>query len=159
MITFSSSVYIARSPEEIFDVLANLQRVQQAEASPVLALEMTTSDAPRLGSRYREVVQILPFYTGEFLSEITAFEPPRLLELAYTGPGMTGGDRYDLTETRGGTHLNHKKWLSCTGLLRIVEPFMSKPLFSRLEARLAAIKRGLEEGENYYKPESTRRKI
>jgi hypothetical protein len=145
MITFSSSITIARPPEAVFDFLANLQDIQQAGGSPVLILEMTTSGAPGLGSRYREVVQMLPFYKGEFISEITAFESPRLLELAYTGPGMKGGDRYDLTATGSGTNLNHKKWLSLPGILRVVEPFMRNPLFPRLEARLEAIKRYLEE--------------
>jgi uncharacterized protein YndB with AHSA1/START domain len=148
MITFSSSVNIARPPEAVFEFLTNVHRVQQAEGSPVLALDMTTSGAPRLGSRYREVVQMLPFYKGEFISEITAFEPPRLLELAYTGPGMIGGDRYDITATQEGANLHHKKWVSFTGLLRIIEPFMRKPFFSNLEARLVAIKRKLEEEDN-----------
>lgn len=148
MITFSSSVNIARPPEVVFEFLANVHRVQQAEGSPVLALDMTTSGAPRLGSRYREVVQMFPFYKGEFLSEITAFEPPWLLELAYTGPGMIGGDKYAITKARDGANLNHRKRVSFTGLFRIMEPFMRKSFFSRLEARLVAIKRKLEEEDN-----------
>lgn len=145
MITFSSSVNIARSPEAVFEFLANVHTIQQAGGSPVLALDMTTSGVPRLGSKYREVVQMLPFYKGVFLSEITAFEPARLLELTWTGPGMTGRDRYDITKIKDSASLNHTKWLTCTGLLKIMEPLMSKPLFLRLEARLAEIKRRLEE--------------
>ena len=68
MITFSSSINIARPPEAVFDFLANVHLVQQAEGSPVLALDMTTPGPPRLGSRYREVVQLLPFSKGEFIS-------------------------------------------------------------------------------------------
>ena len=146
MITFRSSVNIKRRPEAVFDMLANLDRVQQAEDSPVLALEYTTSGPPGLGSKYREVVRMLPFYNGEFLSEITAFEPPRLLEIAWTGPAMTGRDRYELTEIQDGTKLVHQKWVSCPGLLRMMEPFMRKALFARLEERLDAIKRLLEGG-------------
>jgi len=91
---------------------------------------------------------MLPFYNGEFLNEFTAFEPPRLLEVVWTGPGMAGRDRYELTEIQGGTKLVHQKWVSCPGLLRIMEPFMRRALFPRLEERLDAIKRGLEEGLN-----------
>ena len=64
MITFSSSINIARPPDAVFEFLANTQNVPQAEGLPVFALEMTTPGAPRLGSRYREVVQMLPFYKG-----------------------------------------------------------------------------------------------
>jgi hypothetical protein len=146
MIEFFSSITIARPPQVVFDFLANVQDVQQTEGSPVLALDLTTLGAPRLGSRYHEVVKMLLIYKGEFISEITAFYPPQLLELAYTGPGMIGDDRYDITATQGGTNLNQKKWVSFSGLLRIMEPFMRKPLFTRLEARLSGIKSKLEEG-------------
>ncbi len=146
MIVFCSSINIGRRPEEIFHVLANVHRVRQAENSPVLALEMTTSGPPGLGSKFREVVRMLPFYDGEFLSEVTAFEPPVLLEEVWTGPGMSGRDRYELTEIQDGTKLVHQKWVSCLGLLRIMEPFVRRALFQRLEWRLDEIKRILEEG-------------
>jgi hypothetical protein len=151
MIAFCSSVDIGRQPEVVFDFFANLHLVPQAENSPVLALEMTTPGPPGLGSRYREVVRMLPFFDGEFLSEVTAFEPPRVLEETWTGPAMTGRDRYELAEIPDGTKLVHQKRVSCPGLLRVMEPFMRKPLFTRLEERLKAVKRGLEEG--LYLPE------
>ena len=146
MIVFRSSVNIKRQPEAVYYLLANVHRVQQPEGSSVLALEMATPGPPGLGSRYREVVRMLPFYNGELLSEITAFEPPQLLEMVWTGPAMTGRDRYELTETEDGTELVHQKWTSCRGLLRIMEPFMRKALLPRLESRLREIKCGLEEG-------------
>ncbi len=146
MIVFRSSVNIRRRPEAVFHLLANVHRVQQDESSPVLALEMTTPGPPGLGSRYREVVRMLPFYNGEILSEITAFEPPLLLEMVWTGPAMTGRDRYELTGIQDGTKLVHQKWTSCRGLLRIMEPLMRKALLPRLESRLGEIKRELEEG-------------
>jgi uncharacterized protein YndB with AHSA1/START domain len=154
MIVFRSSANIRRSPEAVFHFLANVDRVQQAGGSPVLALDRTTSEPPGLGSRYREVVRMLPFYKGEFVSEITAFEPPRLLEMAWTGPAMAGRDRYELAETQDGTALLHQKWTSPRGLLRMMEPFMRRALLPRLEERLGAIKRALEEGLGPI-PEST----
>ncbi len=147
MIEFSSSITIAKPPEEVFNFLANIDRVEQAQDSPVLALDATTPGPPAPGSKYREVVRILPFYHGEFISVITSFEPSRLLEMNFTGPAMTGRDRYELTETLGGTELVHKKWVSFPGLLRIMEPLMRRPLFPRLQARLEAIKQHLEEGK------------
>jgi hypothetical protein len=97
---------------------------------------------------------MLPFYKGEFVSEITAFEPPRLLENVWTGPGMTGRDRYELEEIQDGTKLLHQKWTSLRGMLRIMESIMRRALLPRLEERLAGIKRILEEGPGPV-PEST----
>ncbi len=145
MIAFSSSIRIRRSPETVFHFLSNLHNLQQAGGSPVLSIEKLTPAPPGQGFRYREVVQMFPFYKGEFITEITVFEPPRVLELAWTGPGMIGRDRYELTPVDDGTDLAHHKWLSSPGVLRIMEPFMRKPLFPRLQARLEEIKRGLEE--------------
>ena len=148
MIPWSSSVHIRQSPKAVFEYLANIQDVQQEEGSPVLALDLMTEGPPRLGSRYREVVQMLPFFKGEILSEITAFEPPRVLEMAWTGPGMKGTDRYELAATEGGTALKHTKNTVCLGALRLMEPFMRGALVPRLAERLLGIKRELEEGQN-----------
>ena len=147
MIAFRSSVNIKRRPVAVFDFLANLDRVQQAEDSPVVGIEYTTSGAPRLGSRYREVVRMLPFYKGEFITEITVFEPPLVLELTWTGPAMNGRDKYELAEIEDGTKLVHQKWTSARGVLRIMEPLMRRALLPRLTERLDGIKRLLEEDE------------
>ena len=145
MIEFSSSIRINRPPEVVFHFLSNLHDRQQAGGSPVLSMEKLTPVPPGPGFRYREVVQMFPFYKGEFITEITVFEPPRVLELAWTGPRMIGRDRYELTPVDDGTVLVHKKWLSCPGVFRIMEPFMRRPFFTRLQARLEEIKRGLEQ--------------
>jgi len=148
MIAWSSSVDIRRPPEAVFHFLANIQDVQQPKDSPVLALDLITEGPPRLGSRYREVVQMLPFFKGEIFSEITAFEPPRVLEMTWKGPGLRGTDRYELGASQEGTRLKHSKITSCPGVLRIMEPFMRGPLIPRLEERLVEIKHELEERPN-----------
>ncbi len=148
MIVWSSSIDIRKPPEVVFEFLANIQDVQQSDDSPVLALDLITEGPPRLGSRYREVVQMMPFVKGEILSEITAFEFPRVLEMTWTGPGMIGTDRYELDTHQNGTVLNHTKCTSFPGVLRVFEPIMRKPLIPRLEQRLADIKRILEGREN-----------
>jgi hypothetical protein len=154
MTPFRGSVVIRRPPEVIFEVMANLHRVPQAEGSPVLALDLATSGPVGPGSRFREVVRILPFYSWEFLSEITTYTPPRLLEETFTGPGMSGLIRYDLTEVDEGTELVQQEWLSLRGLLRVFDPMVRRALYSRLEARLDLIKRGLEEGTELAPAES-----
>jgi len=148
MIAWSSSIDVRRPPEVVFEFLANIQDVQQPDDSPVLALDLITEGPPRLGSKYREVVQMMPFVRGEILSEITAFESPRVFEMTWSGSGMSGTDRYELDAHQYGTTLNHTKCTSFPGILRVLEPIMRKHLIPRLEQRLVDIKRILEGREN-----------
>lgn len=144
MIAWSSSIDILRPPDVVFHYLANIQDVKQEVGSPVLALDLITPGPPGLGSRYREVVQMLPFFKGEILSEITAFETPRVLEMAWTAPGMKGSDKYELAAAHGGTTLKHTKNTVCLGALRLMEPLMRAALVPRLEDRLVGVKREIE---------------
>jgi hypothetical protein len=147
MIVWSSSIDIRRSPEVVFEFLANIQNVQQTDDSPVLSLDLITEGPPRLGSRYREVVRMMPFLKGEIISEISVFEFPRVLEMTWNGPGMSGTDRYTLDANQYGTTLKHTKHTSFLGLLRVMEPVMRIPLIPRLEQRLVEIKHTIEESE------------
>lgn len=144
MIQFSSSITIRRPAEPIFKFLANIHTLQQADGSPVLAIEKLTPQSPGLGFKYREVVQMFPFYKGVFVTEIVVFEPPWLLELAWTGPAMVGQDKYELAPVPNGTELRYTKRVSNPGLLRVMEPMMRRQLFPRLQERLEEIKRRLE---------------
>jgi hypothetical protein len=148
MIVWSSSIDIRKPPEDVFEFLANIQDVQQSEDSPVLALDLITEGPPRLGSMYREVVQMMPFVKGEILSEITAFDVPRVLELTWSGAGMSGTDRYEMETNQYGTTLTHTKHTSFPGFLQVMEPIMRKALIPRLEERLVGIKRILDGYEN-----------
>ena len=67
MIVFSSSITIFRPPEAVFQFLSNLHNLQQAGGSPVLSMERLTPEPPGPGFKYREVVQIFPFYKGVFI--------------------------------------------------------------------------------------------
>jgi len=146
MIVWSSSIDICRPPEAVFEFLNNIQVVQQSDNSPVLALDLITKSplAWALGTR----IQMMPFIKGEIISEITAFDPPRELEMVWTGPGMTQSDIYELATIQDSTTLNHKKCVSFPGVLRVMEPFMRIPLIPRLEERLVDIKHHLEVDDN-----------
>lgn len=148
MIYWSSSIDIRKPPAVVFKFLANIQDVQQSDDSPVLALDLITEGPARLGSRYREVVRMMPFFKGEIISEITAFDFPHVLEMAWSGPGMSGTDKYELASNQYGSTLKHTKCTSFPGILRVMEPVMRIPLIPRLEQRLVDIKRILEGVEN-----------
>jgi len=44
----------------------------------------------KVGTRYREVVQMMPFVKRDILSEVTRFEPFSVLEEKWRGGGMEG---------------------------------------------------------------------
>jgi hypothetical protein len=87
---FDLSITIHRSPQDVFLFLRDKDKYPQEPGSPVLVLEQTTPGPAGLGTRYHEVVQMLPFIRGEILSVITRFEPGHRLEEDFEGAGMIG---------------------------------------------------------------------
>jgi hypothetical protein len=66
---FELSIPINRSPADVFVFLRDKDKYPQEEGSPVLVLEKTTPGPTGVGTCYREVVQMLPFYRGEILPQ------------------------------------------------------------------------------------------
>lgn len=146
MITFRSSVVIESPPATVFNILANKHRIPQAADSPVAVLDKTTPGPVAVGTRYREVVRVLPFLSGEVISELTVYDPPQTLAENFWGMGMNGRLRYEMARVDEGTVLTQDEWLTYGGLLRLVEPLFSRMLLPRLEARLQGVKRAIEQG-------------
>jgi uncharacterized protein YndB with AHSA1/START domain len=140
------SVVIQRPPAEVFAVLRDKDKIPQKPGSPVLILERTTPDPIGVGTRYREVVQMMPFVRGEILSELTRFEPPEHLEEDFSGAGMRGHLAYEFLPEGGGTRLIQRETVRWQGLLRLVEPLMARMLGRQLQARLEGIRTGLDSG-------------
>ena len=102
---------------------ANHKYPQEA-GSPILVLQKTTPGPPGTGTCYREVVQMLPFYRGERLSEITRFEPNEYLEEDFRGAGMYGHLTYQFRPEKEGTKLIQRETLHYQG--RSVEFFQGE---------------------------------
>lgn len=85
---FELEVAIERKPAEVFAFMRDKDLYPQKPGSKVLALEKLTPGRPGVGTRYREVVRMLPFFRGTILSEITRFEVPYHLEESFAGAGM-----------------------------------------------------------------------
>jgi len=143
---FELSVYVERTPEDVFIFLRDKDEYPQEEGSPVLLLEKTTPGPPGVGSRYREVVRMLPFLRGEMSSEITRFEPHARLEEDFSGAGMVGHLAYQFLPEGQGTRLIQRETVRCRGLLRLCEPLIGRMLGRRLRWRLRGIKAVLESG-------------
>lgn len=144
--TFKLSISINRPPADVFGFLRDKDKYPQEEGSPVLLLEKTTPGPPRVGTHYREIVRMLPFYRGEILSEITRFEPNEYLEEDFKGAGMVGHLAYQFLPDGDGTTLIQREVLHCRGLLKLCEPLVKFFLGRRLRERLEDIKAVLESG-------------
>jgi len=143
---FELSVMIERPPAHVFAFLRDKDLYPQEPGSPVLVLEKTTDGPPAVGTRYREVVQMMPFVRGEILSEITRYEPDRLLEERFRGAGMQGHLAYEFTPSGTGTELTQRETLQPLGMLRLAGPLIKRRLHRRLCERLETIKSILESG-------------
>ena len=143
---FELSVFIKRPPADVYVFFRDKDTYPQEEGSPVLLLEKTTPGPVRVGTRYREIVQMLPFYRGEILSEITRVEPNNWLEEDFQGPGMQGHLAYQFLAEDGGTRLIQREFLQSRGLLKLCRPLVRAVLDRRLRERLDDIKAVLESG-------------
>lgn len=143
---FELSISIDRSPADVFAFLRDKDLYPQEVDSPVLLLEKTTPGPTGTGTRYREVVQMLPYLRGEILSEITRFEPYQFLEEDFQGAGMKGHLAYQFVPEGDGTRIIQRESLHLSGPLRLVGPVVKHMLARRLTLRLEEIKRILESG-------------
>jgi uncharacterized protein YndB with AHSA1/START domain len=143
---FELSITIRRPPCEVFAFLRDKDKYPQEPGSPVLVLEQTTPGPVGVGTRYREVVQMLPFARGEILSEVTCFVPGESLEEDFEGAGMVGHLAYQFLPERDGTRLIQRERVSVQGFLKVLEPVMERMLARQLRKRLEAIKAILESG-------------
>ena len=141
---FELSIFIQQSPEIVFAFLRDKDTFQQEPDSPVLILEKTTPGPAGVGTRYREVVQMLPFYRGEIRSVVTRFEPTKWLDEEFEGAGMYGHLSYQFIPEDGGTRLIQRETLHARGVLKPFEPLIRLMLASKLTARLTGIKELLE---------------
>jgi hypothetical protein len=143
---FELKILIDRPPADVFVFLRDKDKYPQEEDSPVLLLEQTTSGLAGVGTCYREVVQMLPFYQGEIFSTITRFEPNLYLEEDFRGAWMYGHLAYQFIPEQDGTKLVQRETLHYQGLLRFCEPVIKLLLHRRLRERLEDIKAVLEGG-------------
>lgn len=141
---FEASVDIACSPDAAFAFLRDKHEVAQAPGSPVLVIEKVTDGPVGVGSRFREVVRMLPGLRGEILSEVTRCDPCRRLEEDYSGAGMRGHLAYELLQRPFGCRLVQHQTLEPLGALKLLSPMIERTFGRRLRDRLLAIKDELE---------------
>jgi hypothetical protein len=141
---YELSILIKRYPEDAFIFLRDKDKHTQKENSPVLILEKTTEGPVRVGTRYREVVQMLPFYKGEIISTLTNYDPPRCLEEDFSGSGMKGHLAYQFLKRGTYTELIQRQKIEFIFPLNLLDPLIKKILQRKLVNRLNEIKLYLE---------------
>jgi hypothetical protein len=87
---FDASVRITRSTAEVFAKLADIQESVQPPESPVAAMEKIPPGPTAVGTRWREVVRLGPWFRMTRWSEVTAIEPGKMLAERFWGGSMRG---------------------------------------------------------------------
>jgi hypothetical protein len=143
---FDLSINIKRRPLDVFAFFRDKDKLTQKPDSPVLVLEQTTPGPAGVGTRYREVIQMIPFVRMEILSEVTRFERGERLEELFDEAGMKGYLSYRFVPEDSGTKLIMQEILHMKGLLKVLSPVVKLTLSRRLWKRLEGIKELLEGG-------------
>jgi hypothetical protein len=141
---FSLSIAVDRPVTEVFAFLEDMRNHPQEEGSQVILVEKLTPEPIGVGTRFREMVQTLPFVRVEMLSEVTQYDRNERIEIAWHGGGMEGVLTYRFDPQNGVTGLSLHETVTAKGLMRLAKPVI-RPTFERmLVNRLHGIKRVLE---------------
>jgi Polyketide cyclase / dehydrase and lipid transport len=118
MIEHDFETTVARSPEEVFDFLADLRNAPQWE--PNCRRVEKTSDGPvGKGTTFRAKKG-----AARLQSEIVEFERPMHFASRDTGRGMVCGVDFRCDAENGGTHVTGKLWMQPHGPMRALVPLM-----------------------------------
>jgi carbon monoxide dehydrogenase subunit G len=102
------SIEIARPPEEVYAVIADLERGPEWQPSLVRVDAVRGTEVRRIGGQERE---------ARF--EITRDEPPRLFEIVSHGGPVRARASFELEPLDGGTRVRFSLVLELGGALRV----------------------------------------
>ena len=137
---FEFTAVIQRAPADVFALFRDVDQYDDHEGSPVPVLDKITDGPVCVGTRYREVVIMIPFIkalhfvTMTILSEITDYEPERRLALWWRSGVMEGRLAYTFEPVDGGTFVVQQMSLYPRGVLCLFSPLI-QAMFSRAAGR------------------------
>ena len=137
---------IAQPPSDVFAFFRDVDQHAGQEGTVVPVYDKITPGTVGVGTRYREVVQILPLVRGEIISEIVQYEEGSCLGYRFCGLGMEGVLAYRFEAEEGGTHVVQKQSLRPRGILRLFSGVIGKMFSTMAGQRLEDIKSLLEQG-------------
>lgn len=142
---FEFSITIDRPVKDVFAFFRDVDQHAGKPGTVVPIYDKLTPGSVGVGTRYREVVQVLPFIRWEVISEVVRFEPESVLTYQFSGPGMGGELQYAFCEVAAGTRVHQVQTLRPRGILRLLRPIISKMFAQAAEERLKAIRTLLEQ--------------
>lgn len=143
---FDLAIDIERPPHDVYAMLADVQDFATGPGSPVTLMEKTPAGPTAVGTRWREVVRLMPGLAMTTRTTAALVEPDRRLGLDWTAPGMHGRILYTMESVGGGTRLRQEEDVRTHGWLRPFAGPVRRILGPKLHARLADIKELLESG-------------
>jgi uncharacterized protein YndB with AHSA1/START domain len=139
MIRVAKTMHIARSPEDVFNFLADASREVEWNTTAISVARV--SDGPlgqgsRFCGNYKRI--------GQLDSTITAYDWPRKLGFRSEGRALYMDFTFTFTPEPGGTQIQALAEIRLRGPLRLLEPFMGGMMDREFSTREPAIKRALE---------------
>jgi len=142
---FRFTAIIKRACGEVYAFFRDIDQHAGQKGSRVPVYDKTTTGPVGVGTRYREVVQVLPLVRGEMLSEVTCYEEEKQLGYRFSGLGMEGELAYTFEPVEGGTRVVQAQSPHPRGMLRAFNWLIGR-LFSAVAGqRLLGIKALLEQ--------------
>lgn len=145
---FEVEAFIHRPPEDVFDFFSDLHQQPRRKGSVVPVYDKITPGPVGVGTRFREVIRLLPFLKGEVISEITGYDPPHSLDYSFVAFGKMDGElTYRLEPVGEGVRVSQRQTLRPRGtLLRLLGPLIGTAFSRAIDHRLKGIKKLLEGG-------------
>ncbi len=107
--------------------------------------EKVTPGPVGVGTRFREVVRVLPpLINFEIISQVTAVEDERCLAYDWHGPGMHGELEYTFSPTADGTRMTQRHTLVLHGPSRLFAPLVKRSFGTQIARRLEGVRQLLE---------------
>jgi carbon monoxide dehydrogenase subunit G len=144
MPAITEAIDIDATPETIFPWLIEPDRLARWIGGFV-GSEALTDGGARLGARSRDTLSE-GSRTIVVETEITEFQPGRLMRVHIEAGSFRSDDSYRLIPADQGTRLVYTSDVHLGGLMRLMAPIVTRQLRARAERDLATLKRVIETG-------------
>jgi hypothetical protein len=147
MITFETTEFINRAPQDVFAFLADPANYEKYQANTISA-EWTTTGTPGVGSTFK-VLSKTPGGTTEIMMEVTVWEPPNrhgVQSIKIPFPFKRANGVTILVPKENGTQLTFQGEYVAIGIFRLAEGFLGKQIKKQDASNIHTMKQLLEAG-------------
>ncbi len=139
MLEARGQIEIGRTPQEIFDYLADVRNEPQwlPGASDIV---LTSDGDVGPGSTFRGTYA----RAGSVSCTLVRYEPPQHLTIHGEGRGMSFDDEVTLTPTTSGTRLDAVMRTEPKGLFKLFAPMMGRIISKQFQTNWEALKKEME---------------